>query len=180
MSVVPVREAIRQLEAEGLVTFERNVGARVTEHNRHAYFEAMETVALLEGRATALSAPLLHHDDLEAARTINSEMAGLLEEFDPVRFTELNRQFHNTLFGQCPNERLKELLLVEWEQLEYHRVSTFRYVPGRAVESVAEHQQLIDLIAARADADYIETMARRHRLTTSASYREQLNEGETS
>lgn len=182
VSVVPVREAIRQLEAEGLVTFERNIGAKVTTHNRDAYFEAMETVALLEGQATALSAPILSVEDLHTAQDINQQMKQLIQDFDPVAFTELNKEFHTALFYKCPNKRLKDLLLTEWEQLEYHRVSTFRYVPERAQQSIAEHEQLVNLISASADQDYIEKMARRHRLATSASYRNQLelqHQGET-
>ena len=49
MSVVPVREAVRQLEAEGLVTFERNVGARVTLVDESEYVLTMQTLGLVEG-----------------------------------------------------------------------------------------------------------------------------------
>jgi DNA-binding GntR family transcriptional regulator len=49
MSVVPVREAIRQLEAEGLVMFERNVGARVSMVDDTAYRFSMQSLSILEG-----------------------------------------------------------------------------------------------------------------------------------
>ena len=68
MSVVPVREAIRRLEAEGLVTFERNVGARVSMIDDSQYRHAMETLGILEGAATALAARHLTVDDLRRAR----------------------------------------------------------------------------------------------------------------
>ncbi|MFZ2598394.1 GntR family transcriptional regulator, partial [Corynebacterium casei] len=122
VSVVPVREAIRQLEAEGLVTYERNVGARVSTYNQDVYFETMETIAVLEGRATALSAPLLETEDLAQARAVNQKMRDLLEDFDPIEFTQLNKAFHRVLFGKCPNARLVQLLFDEWENLEYFRV----------------------------------------------------------
>ena len=48
VSVVPVREAIRLLEAEGLVTFERNVGAQVALVKETEYLHTMETLALVE------------------------------------------------------------------------------------------------------------------------------------
>ena len=178
MSVVPVREAIRQLEAEGQVTYETNVGARVSTMNRDAYFETMETVALLESRATANSMPHLGTEEIAAAREINDRMRALLKNFDPVEFTELNHKFHQTLFGKCPNARLVELVLAEWERLDYFRVSTFRYIPGRAESSVAEHEQIIDLIAAGADADYVEKVAREHRLGTASMYRQRIEERE--
>ena len=175
VSVVPVREAIRQLEAEGLVTYERNVGARVSTYNQAVYFETMETIAVLEGRATALSAPQLTAEDLNQARRINQQMRDLLNNFDPLEFTHLNKEFHQTLFSKCPNSRLVQLLFDEWENLEYFRVSTFRYVPHRAEQSVEEHDRLVALIEAQAEDFYIESQARNHRLTTATTYRQRLN-----
>ena len=57
VSVVPVREAVRRLEAEGLVTFEKNVGATVAGIDPTEYLYTMQTLSLVEGAATALSAP---------------------------------------------------------------------------------------------------------------------------
>lgn len=175
VSVVPVREAIRQLEAEGLVTYEHNVGARVSTLNRAAYFETMETVALLEGRATALSVPHLEAGHLAKAKELNEKMESLLTDFDPDTFTTLNKKFHTTLFHCCPNTRLKELVFEEWDRLDYFRVSTFRYIPERARASVEEHRRLIALIEAGAEPHYIEQRAREHRMRTSRSYREQFD-----
>ncbi len=64
MSVVPVREAIRQLEAEGLVTFERNVGAHVSMVDDSQYRFSMQALSILEGAATALAARRLTADDV--------------------------------------------------------------------------------------------------------------------
>src|SRR5215216_4312182 len=82
MSVVPVREAIRRLEAEGLVTFERNVGARVTLVDESEYAHTMQTLGLVEGCATALSAPLLDEAALDEAARINERMAQMLDHLD--------------------------------------------------------------------------------------------------
>ncbi|MET1019099.1 MAG: GntR family transcriptional regulator, partial [Microterricola sp.] len=70
VSVVPVREAIRRLEAEGLVTFERNVGAQVALIKETEYLHTMQTLAIVEGAATALSAPHLTPDHLRRARAV--------------------------------------------------------------------------------------------------------------
>ena len=53
-SVVPVREAIRRLEAEGLVVFTQNKGATVAEVDAELYLNTMQTLAILEGSATCL------------------------------------------------------------------------------------------------------------------------------
>lgn len=175
VSVVPVREAIRILEAEGMVTYEHNVGARVSILNRREYAETMETVAVLEAAATGLAAPHATPADLGEAERINEQMKELIHDFDPVAFTALNQQFHSALFRQCPNKRLINLVLREWEELDRHRVSTFRYVPERAATSVAEHAQLVALIRAQAAPDYIEYVARQHRLSTLRVYLEHVD-----
>lgn len=174
ISVVPVREAIRQLEAEGLVTFERNVGAKVTTFNREAYFETMEIIATLESAATALAGPYLTPEDLAKAREINRRMADIDVLRNPEDFTRLNKEFHSVLFAPCPNQRLVALVVEQWEKLEYHRVSTFRAVPERSAESVCEHERLVGLIEVGADPDYVAREVRVHRLRTSQAYRQQV------
>ncbi|HWI31722.1 MAG TPA: GntR family transcriptional regulator [Microbacterium sp.] len=170
MSVVPVREAIRQLEAEGLVTFERNVGAHVSMVDDSAYRNSMQALGILEGAATALSARHLSIDDIRRARSINELMIETLDHFDPHSFTALNLEFHSTLFDRCPNPRLLEIVRGEWGRLGNLRDSTFSFVPGRAAESVREHERILQLIEASAPLDEIETAARRHRSATLDAY----------
>jgi DNA-binding GntR family transcriptional regulator len=166
VSAVPVREAIRLLEAEGLVSFERNVGAQVAMLDATEYVYTMQTLGLVEGYATALAAPLLDADTLSRARQINAEMAACLDDFDPASFTRLNREFHSTLFEACPNAHLLDLVHRGWSRLGTLRESTFSFVPGRAHDSVAEHSNLLDLIEDGADALQVELAARNHRLGT--------------
>lgn len=171
-SVVPVREAIRRLEADGLVTFERNVGARVAMVDRGSYVQSMEAVAILEGAATAQAIDFLTAADLDAAEAINAQMIELLDDFDPVTFTKLNHEFHAALFDRCPNERLRDLVALEWDRLAHLRDSTFSFVPERARESVDEHTRIIALIRASASAVEVERVVRSHRSATLHSYQE--------
>lgn len=170
MSVVPVREAIRQLEAEGLVQFEHNVGARVAMVDDSQYRHSMEALSILEGTATALSARHLTADDLKRARAINDQMIETLSHFTPSAFTQLNQEFHAALIAPCPNPRLHELVTVEMQRLNRLRDSTFSFVPGRARESVREHEQIIALIEQSAPVDEIERAARLHHASTLDAY----------
>ncbi|WP_417508136.1 GntR family transcriptional regulator [Microbacterium sp.] len=170
MSVVPVREAIRQLEAEGLVQFEHNIGARVAMVDDAQYRHSMEALSVLEGNATALSAPHLEAEDLERARAINEKLTETLGHFNPTAFTQLNQQFHETLISSCPNPRLRELVTLEMQRLNRLRDSTFSFVPGRAHESVREHEQIIALIENGAPFAEIEDAARRHHSATLEAY----------
>ncbi|GAA1870024.1 GntR family transcriptional regulator [Brevibacterium marinum] len=171
-SVVPVREAIRRLEADGLVTFERNVGARVAMVDQSSYAQSMEAVAILEGAATAQALEFLGEDDLAEADAINERMRALLDDFDATEFTRLNHEFHAALFRRCPNERLHSLVAVEWDRLAHLRNSTFSFVPERARGSVDEHARIVALIRAAASAEEVERVVRSHRSATLASYRE--------
>jgi len=169
-SVVPVREAIRRLEAEGLVTFEHNVGAQVALVHEEEYVTTMQTLSIVEGAATALAAPHLGPDDIARARAINDQMIALLEQFDPVRFTQLNLDFHAVLFEHCPNAHIVDLVHRGWARLKLLRESTFSFVPGRARGSVDEHEQILQLIEGGGDPLEIELAARRHRTTTMDAY----------
>ncbi|QHT58255.1 GntR family transcriptional regulator [Cellulomonas sp. H30R-01] len=170
MSVVPVREAIRRLEAEGLVTFERHVGARVSLIDDTQYRHSMETLAMLEGAATALAAPHLTAEHVAQARRVNRRLVEQLDDFDPRLFTSLNHRFHAVLFAVCPNPRLLALVDAEWARLGHLRDSTFTFVPDRARESVREHEALLDLIVSGASPADVERAARAHRSATLAAY----------
>ena len=170
MSVVPVREAVRRLQQDGLVAYQRNVGATVVGIDPVEYRNTMETLALVEGFSTAQCAPLITEAELQPARWINDQMRRVLDEFDPVQFTSLNKQFHSTLYEHHQNAHILDLVHRGWNRLAALRSSTFAYVPGRARASVDEHDHLLDLIAAGAPFDVVETAARQHRLNTLDAY----------
>ncbi|MFD9889475.1 GntR family transcriptional regulator [Amycolatopsis sp. NPDC059027] len=166
VSVVPVREAIRMLEAEGLVTFERNIGAQVAMVDETDYQHTMQTLALVEGYAAALASEVSPPEVLEKAKALNAELADCLDHFEPNRFTALNREFHAVLFGPCPNPQVLDLVTRGWNRLSGLRSSTFTFVPGRAKESVAEHEKILGLLERGAPAHEIELAVREHRLAT--------------
>lgn len=170
VSVVPVREAIRRLEAEKLLTFERNVGATVAGIDPTEYLYTMQTLSIVESAATALALPALGAADLAEAQRINAAMKDCLAQFDPVRFTSLNHDFHEVLYRSCPNPHLLDLVHRGWNRLNALRTSTFNFIPGRAAQSVAEHEELLRLIESHAAADVVEAAARAHRSATLDAY----------
>src|SRR5690606_6588946 len=131
-----------------------------------AWKHSIRLLARLEGLATALSAPSLSDADLATARDLNRQMADSLANFDTIRFGRLNRQFHIVLCSRCDDQRLSELVENEWTRMDIIRRSAFWYAPGRALASITEHDQLLDLIESGADAETIETAARRHEVAT--------------
>ena len=170
ISVVPVREAIRRLEAEGFVTITHNVGAQVAMVHEAEYLTTMQTLSIVEGAATAIAAPFASPADIARARAVNALMIESFAHFEPARFTELNHQFHSVLFEHCPNPSLLDVVHRSWARLRMLRESTFSFVPGRASTSVDEHEQLLRLIESGATPLEIEFAARRHRTATMDAY----------
>lgn len=166
VSTVPVREAVRRLEAENLVEVVRNVGATVRGLDPVEYRWAVETLAVVEGAATGMAAAHLPPEGLAEARRLNNAMRDGLDDFDPLRHTRLNQQFHRVLADPCPNPHLLDLVERGWARVATLRSSVFSFVPDRAVESVREHDGLLELIARGATAAEIETAARAHRAAT--------------
>jgi DNA-binding GntR family transcriptional regulator len=144
----------------------RDVGAQVALLEEAEYLYTMQTLALVEGAATAMAAPLLTADHLIRARAINARMIDCLDHFEPLLFTELNLEFHSVLFEECPNPHILDLVHRGWSRLTVLRDSSFSFVPGRARESVAEHETLLQLIESGADPLEVELAARRHRTAT--------------
>jgi DNA-binding GntR family transcriptional regulator len=177
-SVVPVREAIRRLEAEGYVVYTRNVGATVATIDLARYPATIEVVGVLEGAATGLAAPHVSAKDLRTARSLNAELRRSITALDPVRFSETNRRFHETLFRRCPNGHLLALLEKEWILLQQTRRSAFAFIPERAAQSVEEHERLLELIEARRPQGEIEAYVRDHRQVTAQTLLAAIGAGE--
>ncbi|GFZ77169.1 GntR family transcriptional regulator [Nesterenkonia alkaliphila] len=172
VSTVPVREAIRRLEAEGLVEFERNVGARVAMVDEGEYVDTMQTLGVLEGAATALALPAITEADLTRAQAINDQMRAMLTDFDPAVFTALNEKFHKAICQACPNSHIAMLVDRGWSRMAGLRSSTFSFVPDRAPRSVEEHDEILRLIRENADPTQIEMTVRHHKWRTVDAFKE--------
>ncbi|MBO0682609.1 MAG: GntR family transcriptional regulator [Candidatus Dormibacteraeota bacterium] len=166
MSQVPVREAIRRLEAEGWVTFERYVGARVAPADPARLEHLMQLLAVLEGAAAAFAATLLQEDDLMGLRTLDKAMTAALHVGNLLAFSRLNREFHERLSARCPNPMLVSMAQDVWRRLDVGVRSGFVYLPDRPRDAIAEHERIVDLLEQRAPAAEIEHAVREHKLAT--------------
>lgn len=108
ISPVPVREAIRRLEAESLVIFSKNSGAIVAGADPDLWAEQMELLAVLEGYVTGAAAPRITDRDIAQLEEINERMAQALVSFDLSGWTQGNLDFHAVINRRCPNETIVE------------------------------------------------------------------------
>lgn len=172
VSALPVREAIRRLEAEGLVVHRANAGAQVAPADPGLFEEEMTVLAVLEGFATALAAPRIRAKDVRRLTEITDSMGEALDALDPLRFGRLNGEFHSAIYDRCPNESLVDMLHDVARRLDAIRRTVFIQIPYRGAASIEEHRELIALIAGGAPAGDIERVAREHKLRTVESFRE--------
>jgi DNA-binding GntR family transcriptional regulator len=171
VSALPVREAIRRLEAEGLVIFRRNAGAHVAPADPGLFDQEMTVLAVLEGYATALTAETIDESEIARLEELNAAMSAAIERLDPLSFGRLNQEFHAVIHEHCANPTLIELLRDVARRLDAIRRTVFVQIPYRGVESVIEHRELIELLRSRAPAAEIEAAAREHKLHTVESFR---------
>lgn len=164
MSQLPIREAIRRLQAEGWITYRHNSGPEVANIGLEQWQATMEVLAVLEGYATALAAPHLVDLDLVHMREHCSAMEHAMAEFDLLSFSDSNRAFHRVIYARCPNPVLVERISETQAQLDAMRGTLFPSVPQRGADSIAEHQTLIDLLEQQASFAQIEMYARDHKL----------------
>lgn len=106
-SRIPVREALRQLEAEGLVRIEPNRGAVVTSLSLEDVLEMLDIRIALECHALRLAIPNMAEEDLAHA-------ASILEAYnadpDPQNWGTVNWSFHFTLYEPCHRPRLLQMI----------------------------------------------------------------------
>jgi DNA-binding GntR family transcriptional regulator len=179
LSAIPVREAIRQLEADGFIQYKPYSGAIVSKINESEYLETLSVLAVLEGYATALSSKTITQDDVKRLETVNEEMNEALFNFEFEQFGELNRKFHSIIYERCGNSYLKEEIQQAWQRMSQVRQFGFTFVPQRARESVKEHARIIQMMKERAPFAEIEEFARQHKLNTAKAFQERKVESKT-
>ena len=150
VSRTPVREALRQLCAMGLVDREPNRSAvvtNVTESYLHSMFEAM---AELEGICARLAAERMTVDERRALELEHRASARLVHQGAEEDYAAHNVEFHTRLYRGAHNEHICELVTQSRVRLAPFRRAQFR-LPGRLAKSYDEHDVIVTAIM-RADA----------------------------
>ncbi|OCA81629.1 hypothetical protein A8F94_22450 [Bacillus sp. FJAT-27225] len=164
LSPIPIREAIRRLEAEGLVTMKAYSGAIVSHIDENEYYEVLSTLAVLEGYAVSLSASSITTDQLEKLQELNNQIKDSLQRFDFNGYIQRNKEFHLQTIRGCPNQSLVALIQQMWEKLDTIRRLKPMYFPTRAVDAIQEHEEIISLLSAGKNQIEIEQFVRYHHI----------------
>lgn len=156
VSRMPVREALRQLEAQGLLTVVAHKGAVVAPLIGEDAVDAYELRTLLETEALRQSIPLLDAEDIALAR---SYIAQLENETSHSEIGRLNRLFHMSLYSKARSKKL--LRLIDNELLQEERFLRFHLSSmGLGKLTQDDHNGLVD---AASDKSIDEAVAVLHR-----------------
>ena len=164
-SRLPVREALRMLEAEGLVEHESNKGARVPRLDMHEVDVIYRMRERLEPLALAESIPRLTDVELRRLGEIQEQIeAGT----DVGRFLELDREFHLLTYSGCSIDPLMSMVRRLWNSTQHYRRAFVSISgPGRMWVVNAEHRLVLDAIERRDVTDgerYLSGHIRRTRI----------------
>jgi DNA-binding GntR family transcriptional regulator len=170
-SPIPVREAVRRLEAEGLVAYARHVGFQVVQLDDRALVETLDALAPLEAWAVGTAAPRLARDGMDSLRQLAREQMAAVEEGDMIRYGQLDRRFHEGLWQPLTNAYAARLLGAAYDRVEAVRAALYTHIPQRARPEIQEHHQILETIFERGPVPVLERLVREHRQRTADAVR---------
>lgn len=150
ISRTPLREALKVLAAEGLVTMKVRRGAYVTEVSERDLREVYELMALLESDAAALVATHASNAELERLEQLHLQLEHAATGLPDTRqrFFELNEQFHMHLLELAGNRWRKQVVTDLRKVMKLNRRSSLLKT-GRVEESLQEHRAILAALKAR-------------------------------
>lgn len=159
-SDIPVREALRTLASEGLVTIVPHGGACVSKLDGNALIELTEARTLLEPEATIAAARVLPADTLDDLRRLLERLRAAADGGLNADYGRLNRAFHGAILAHCPNRTLAQLIEDLWDRAERGR-AVHRIFEGHVGASMAHHEEIVRCIAA-GDEDALRAVCLTH------------------
>jgi DNA-binding GntR family transcriptional regulator len=160
VSRTPVREALRQLVASGLVDARPHRGAVVARPTIERLTGMFEAMAELEAICAGLAAERMTPIDRHQLEAVHEELRVLSYVGNPDRFHEVNERFHNTIYAGSQNAYIAEMTLATRVRVQPFRRAQFRNL-GRLAKSHAEHDRVVVAIM-RGDKTGAEVAMRDH------------------
>lgn len=148
VSRTPVREALMQLELEGLVEITQNKGAVVVGISAQDIEDIYAIRLHLEGFATALAAGNMTAQEIESLEQIVDLQDFYIEKGDIDHVRKLDADFHNAIYSATGNRSLKSMLISFHNQIQRGRALSLS-VSGRSVKSATEHRKIMNAIKSR-------------------------------
>jgi DNA-binding GntR family transcriptional regulator len=160
VSRMPVREAFRILEAQGLMEIEPNKGAKVRLISLEDLEEIYEARILLEVYCLRKFINLITDQDLLAIEEICNKMEDAINQMDPLSYFDHSFSFHEYYITHCQNKLLESVFLRMENSIRCLQFSLDKK-PEFYRKSLKEHRQILKALRAK-DADGCERLIRHH------------------
>jgi DNA-binding GntR family transcriptional regulator len=172
VSQIPVREALRQLEAEGFVNIEPYIGATVTDIGADLVFEIFVLLETMEAICSRTACCRMSEEEIQKLDDLVQRMDECVNQ--PENWSELNKKFHLLICDYAHTGLIKEMMrkvLDHWDRLRLHYLKD---VLGQRIEKAQiEHRQIMAAFHSR-DADKAERLVRTHNQNALAAYNNYL------
>ena len=148
ISRTPLREAIKVLASEGLISMKLRRGAYVTEVEVDEISQIFQIIALLEGNACKTVAKNASDQELELLDSIHMKLEKAAAERDIDRFFEINQEFHDKIQEIAGNRWMRKVISDLRQVLKLQRRNSLTKL-GRLEQSLQEHRQILAALIAR-------------------------------
>ena len=177
-SEIPVRESIRRLETERLVSIVPHAGAKVTGVSIDNIVDIYSTRAIVEGAAAGLAATTISDEQLGKIGSMlrlmeESHSKGKIEDF-----AKIDKAFHIEIYNACANKHLCQLVMNLWNETQRAR-SVFNLRADRLSSFLSDHKLIYSELCKK-NAQAVEKLVKQHRLdvaTALIEYDRQRGEG---
>nr|WP_206068495.1 GntR family transcriptional regulator [Nonomuraea sp. FMUSA5-5] len=157
VSRVPLREALKTLEGEGLVTYKPHKGYCVVMLSLDDLREVYRIRELLEEEAVRAAVARLTDDDLGRIEAAQEEVERAAAAGDVAAMATANRAFHMTLFDCAGRPRLARLIRTLWDTTDAYR-SMYYGDAGNRERVIEEHRAALDALRRRSADDAVTTL----------------------
>lgn len=158
MSQTPVREAMRTLQAEGLLQHEPHHSVSVMRYSAKDIHDIFQLRADLEAQATRTAARHLSADDFAALEQGQRDMREAAKRNDIDRLNQLNSQWHLQIYNAADNRVLLDVVQHLWKKFMFE---VNWLLPGHAERSLDQHAAILEALRAR-DGKHAEALMREH------------------
>jgi DNA-binding GntR family transcriptional regulator len=145
ISRTPLREALKVLAAEGLVTMKVRRGAYVTEVSEQDLRDVYHLLSLLESDAAGVVAANATADQLQELQDLHNQLEAAVDDRD--RFFELNEAFHMHLLALA-NNRWRDQMVADLRKVMKLNRHNSLFKGGRLLESLNEHRAIMAALLA--------------------------------
>lgn len=157
ISRTPVREAFRQLAAEGFLQLTPRKGVRIAYLTEKDVTEFYELKSVLEGYAARVAAEKIQEKDLQKMEQLNEQISKLHEHGDLKKIAKVHNDFHSIFLEASGNDQLQST--VSQLASRFQRFTILLALAGKNPEAVTQHREIIDAFRKR-DAERAEQLVK--------------------